>query len=132
MNRRILGGYALVALLLSIAVFLPAHSSAQLGPHIATGDWSVKSSGPGFSSGTVHMVQQGYTIVGNGAGKRLSFSGKLNNEKLSGTWRGPTGETGWLTLTFSQSFLSFNGEYGYHGRKPEGTLIGKLVKHTKE
>lgn len=81
----------------------------------------------------MHMVQQGYTIVGHGTGPKgqVSFSGKLHNDKLSGTWKGPTGETGWLTFNFASTFLALNGEYGYHGRNPEGTVVGKLVKRTK-
>jgi hypothetical protein len=132
MNRRAFGTYVLAAFVLSVMAFIPSYSQAQLGPHIITGDWAIQSSGEKFYSGTIHMVQQGYTVVGHSTTSKgaLQFSGKLNNNVLSGKWTGPTGETGWLTFTFAQSFLSFNGEFGYNGRKPHGTIIGKLVRKT--
>ena len=130
--KQAFSGLVLRTLLVVSIAFLPAAVLAQMGPHMVTGVWQVRSGGEQFHSGTVHMSQTGYTIVGNSRMARgmMNFTGKLNNDTLSGTWRGPTGETGWLTLHFAPSFRSFNGEYGYHGRKPSGTMVGKLVRHT--
>lgn len=130
MNQRAISAYALVALLL--ALLTPSVSQAQLSPRLITGDWSVQSAGAEFRKGILHLTQQGYTVVGHVKGPKgtISLNGKLNNNVLSGTWHGPTGETGWLTFNFASTFLSFNGDYGYAGRKPSGQVIGKLVKST--
>ncbi|MGZ3506630.1 MAG: hypothetical protein ACXVAW_19060 [Vulcanimicrobiaceae bacterium] len=130
MNRRAFSAYALAALV--VALLVPSNSQAQLSPRFITGDWSVQSAGVEFHKGIMHLTQQGYTVVGHLKGPRgtISLNGKLNNNVLSATWHGPTGETGWLTFNFAPSFLSFNGDYGYAGRKPTGQVIGKLVKST--
>lgn len=130
MNRRAFSVYAFVAILLALLV--PNVSQAQLSPRLITGDWSVQSAGQEFHKGIMHLTQQGYTVVGHVKGPKgtISLNGKLNNNVLSATWHGPSGETGWLTFNFAGTFLSFNGDYGYAGRKPSGQVIGKLVKST--
>lgn len=130
--KQISSGLFLRTLLVLSIAFLPGAVLAQLGPHMITGVWQVRSGGEQFHSGTIHMSQSGYTVVGNtkmGAGM-MNFTGKLDNDTLSGKWKGPTGETGWLTFHFAPTFTSFNGEYGYNGRKPSGTVVGKLVRKT--
>jgi hypothetical protein len=110
--------------LLSVAA-LSTSANAQTSDF--TGDWQVTSTGDQFKSGTVHLTQSGSTIVGDytGDGAGAHVSGKLTNGVLSGTWKGANGaESGWVTVFFRESGKGFNGEWGYHGRPPNGLLVG--------
>lgn len=96
-----------------------------------TGDWTVQVTGDNFVTGKLHFTHVGDTLVGNGEaanGKGIvQFTGHFKGSQVDGTWRGPTGETGWITLTF-QSDSSMSGEWGYHGAKPNGHIVAqKLV-----
>ena len=51
---------------------------------------------------------------------KTQMTGKFHDGMIEGTWRGPTGETGWLTMRFAPDRESFNVEWGYHGRTPDG------------
>jgi hypothetical protein len=44
---------------------------------------------------------------------------------VEGTWRGPTGESGWFNMHFTPDGKAFSGKFGYAGRKPTGDLISK-------
>lgn len=118
---------AIVATFVIFAV--PTHNlSAQMvGTPNLTGTYNVQATGDTLLVGNVRLTQQGTTIVGSGrtrAGGALQFSGKLTNLRLDGTWRSPNNETGWLTFNFNQNERGFSGEWGYHGRKANGNVVG--------
>jgi hypothetical protein len=92
-----------------------------------TGNWRLQVTGTVFSNGNSRLTQQGTRIVGTAqaqGGGTVNFSGTLDNNKLSGTWRSPKNETGWLTFWFNQNARGFEGEFGYHGREPDGSVVG--------
>ncbi len=131
MNRRTFGAFAAAALLLTLLA--PAVSQAQLGPRLITGAWKVQAAGKEFHSGTMHLTQTQYTVVGYiknmASGVTISISGKLNNNVMSGTWtNSSTGDHGWLTFTFAPTFTSFSGDYGRSGAKPLGNITGSWLK----
>jgi hypothetical protein len=122
---------AVVATLVIFAV--PTHNAgAQMtGTPNLTGTYRVQATGDTLLVGNVRITQQGPTIVGSGQrsnGGVLQFSGKLTNLRLDGTWRAPNNETGWLTLNFNQNGRGFSGEWGYHGRKPNGNIVGTRAR----
>ena len=96
-----------------------------------TGDWKIQVTGNRFISGDLHLSQVGDTIVGSGlsaAGSgEVQISGKLTGSTVSGKWRGPTGETGWITLNF-QNDSTFSGEWGYGGRGPNGHIVAQKAR----
>jgi hypothetical protein len=126
MNRsRTLIGAAIALLAFALQ---PHTADAQImGGQAVTGTYNVQVTGDVFVSGTARLTQQGTRIVGTGpakAGGNVQFSGTLENNKLSGTWRSPSNETGWFTLWFTQNGRGFDGEWGYHGRSPNGSVVG--------
>ncbi|HEY2474549.1 MAG TPA: hypothetical protein VGI19_07070 [Candidatus Cybelea sp.] len=128
-SRSVIG----IAIVLFALLAVPARNvTAQgMGTPSATGDWHVEVTGDVFLSGTAHMTQQAARVVGTvpaKAGGTIQFNGTLTNDKLSGEWRSPKNETGWMTLFFTQSGNGFSGEWGYHGRSPNGSVVGTRVK----
>ena len=110
----------------------PQVSQAQLitGVLNLTGDYNITATGDKMLNGTMHLRQSQYVVVGDivtANGSKVQVDGKLANQTLSGKWRGPTGEVGWLTLNFLTTGRSFNGEYGYGGRKPNGEIAGRRL-----
>jgi hypothetical protein len=123
MRRRTLLSQGSIALLSLVALSTSANAQSS----DLTGDWQVTSTGDQFKSGTVHLQQSGSAIVGSytGDGAGAHVSGKLTNHVMSGTWKGANGnESGWVTIFFRESGNGFNGEWGYHGRPPNGLLVG--------
>ncbi|HTJ27635.1 MAG TPA: hypothetical protein VMA36_15875 [Candidatus Limnocylindria bacterium] len=101
-------------------------ASAQVRPTSnVTGNWSVSASGPHFRSGTYQFTQANETVIGTNAAGGQMHGTVSGDQEIDGKWRGPTGETGWFRLQFTQDGKSFSGEYGYKGRKSEGMLIGR-------
>lgn len=135
---RKLSGLALSAMLFSFAaVYHPVPTFAQMSESTAnvTGDWAVQMTGIDFAAGTLHLSQVGDTVVGSALASKnesgvLQFSGKLQGNKMSGNWRGPKGETGWLTFNFSPEHRAFNGEWGYGGRPPSGHIVSRKIRTT--
>lgn len=109
----------------------PAYGGGLTG---ITGDYAVQLTGPTLIAGTMHLTQVGNTVIGSAEAGRgngvLQFHGTVSGTKVSGQWRGPTGETGWLTLNFNPSGTSFNGTWGYGGRKPSGSIVARKIRNT--
>jgi hypothetical protein len=121
-----------VVFALSALFAIPAMAPAQMMGNV-TGDWTVSSTGAQFHKGVMEFSQQGDVVVGHykGTPNALQINGHITNAKLSGTWRTSSGETGWLTITFSGTGKGFSGEWGFHGRTPEGNLVGTLEPAAK-
>lgn len=132
MNRsRYLVGIAIMLFaLLAIPVRNAGAQGMGMGMSNATGSYRIQVTGDVFISGTARLTQQGTRIVGTAPaqnGGTIQISGELTNNKLSGTWRSPKNETGWLTLWFTQNGRGLNGEWGYHGRSPNGSVVGTRI-----
>ena len=93
-------------------------------PVNATGHWQVAVlSGSEFQTGLMILNQVGETVIGR-AGKS-TFTGTISSDsKMDAHWDGPKG-SGWLTLYFSTNGNNFRGEWGFNGRKAEGSFTGR-------
>lgn len=109
----------------------PAYGSGLKG---LTGDWAVQITGAKLIAGSLHLTQVGNTIVGSAESAKgkgvLQVNGTIAGQKVSGNWRGPTGETGWITLNFNDTGTSFNGTYGYGGRTSNGSIVARKIRTT--
>jgi hypothetical protein len=107
-------------------------SAALAAPPDLTGQWTVEQSGMnGTSTSTVSLTQSGSSIVGKNPKNGNGFQGTfVNNTQINGTWKGPGG-AGWLTVYVSANGHSFNGTWGYNGRKANGSFVGNKVEPPK-
>src|SRR5690349_11943888 len=100
---------------------------ASAEPPSLTGTWSVQQTGlNGTTTQEIKIEQSGNGIVGkapNGNGYTGTFK---NDSQIDGTWHGPGG-AGWLTIYASANGHSFNGSWGYNGRKENGTFVGQKI-----
>src|SRR6185437_1545772 len=110
----ILSGFAFAAI---------ATAAAQAAPPNITGNWKVEQSGVnGPSNSTVQIKQSGENVVGTSSNGN-NFQGKFVDDKqINATWHGPGG-AGWITVYVTPNGHSFNGQWGYNGRKPNGTFV---------
>jgi hypothetical protein len=125
-------------LALGLALFAlaaPVAAQQMSGSHSVTGDWKIQATGDSFIAGNLHLSQVGNTVVGSaeaasskGTGV-LQMSGTLNGSTVSGKWRAPTGNVGWITLHL-HGMSSFNGEWGYGGRSANGTIVAQKIRTT--
>lgn len=92
-----------------------------------TGTWTVQQTGlNGPSTTTIKLKQSGNGIVGTSSNGN-NFTGTfVDDSKINGTWKGPGG-AGWLTVYASANGHSFNGQWGYNGKKPNGDFVGQKV-----
>lgn len=106
---------------------LSAVAALAVPPNI-TGTWTVQQSGVnGTTTSTLTLSQSGSGIVGQNPKTGTGFTGEFVNDKqINGKWHGPGG-AGWLTVYVSPNGHSFNGEWGYGGRSPNGTFVGNKV-----
>jgi hypothetical protein len=104
---------------------------AAAAPNL-TGQWTVEQSGlNGTSTSTVSLTQSGNSIVGKNPKNGNGFTGTfVNASQINGTWKGPGG-AGWLTVYVSANGHSFNGTWGYNGRKANGSFVGNKVEPPK-
>ena len=111
----LLGGFAIAAF---------ATAAAYAAPPTITGNWKVEQSGyNGTTTATLKLTQSGENIVGTSSNGN-NFQGKfVKDNQIDATWHGPSG-AGWLTVYVTPNGHSFNGEWGYNGRKPNGTFVG--------
>lgn len=119
--------------MLAPAVPALAQAESTAASQNVTGDWKVQITGHQFIVGNLHLSQVGDTVVGSGvapSGKGvLQINGQLSGSKISGKWRGPTGETGWITLNF-QTMSAFSGQWGYGGRESMGSIVAQKIRST--
>jgi hypothetical protein len=126
------GGLGMKHLALSIscgfAIAVLASAAALASPPNLTGTWSVQQAGlNGTSTSTVTLTQSGNTIVGRNAKTGNGFTGTFaTDSQINGKWHGPGG-AGWLTVYVSPNGHSFNGSWGYNGRKENGTFVANKV-----
>jgi hypothetical protein len=111
----------LAAIVLPICVSIVAAALLNV-----TGHWRVTvSNGAPFNGGLMVFNQVEKTVIGR-AGKSTITGTMSSDTKLDARWDGPKG-AGWMTLYFSANGSSFNGEWGFNGRKADGTFVGRRI-----
>jgi hypothetical protein len=124
--------FALLLGLVSVGMPFAAQAQQQTQTTVASanGTWEVSATGPSFRSGTYKIQQVNEMVIGtNPAGGQMHGTMKSTG-LVQGTWRGPSGETGWFNMHLTPDGKRFSGQYGYNGRKPEGSIIGELSPTT--
>ncbi|MBV8246113.1 MAG: hypothetical protein JOZ38_09355 [Candidatus Eremiobacteraeota bacterium] len=111
-----------------VAIAAVSSGPALAAPPNITGMWTVDQQGlNGGSSATITLKQSGMSVVGSNAKNGNGFTGTfVNDTQINGTWKGPGG-AGWLTVYVSPNGHSFNGTWGYNGRKANGSFVGNKV-----
>jgi len=114
----------IIASFLSAAIAASATVAALASPPNLTGTWTVQQTGlNGTSSSTITITQSGGGVVGTNATNGNGFTGTfVTDTQINGKWHGPGG-AGWLTVYVTPNGHSFNGSWGYNGRKPNGTFV---------
>ncbi len=113
-------------LLVALAVVALYSTTAQAAPVNATGHWKVQlTNGADFYNGVMTFNQVGQTVIGH-AGSATINGKMVSDTKMDATWNGPKG-AGWMTFYFSAAGTSFQGSWGFNGRKANGSFVGKLV-----
>jgi hypothetical protein len=119
--------------LVSSTIVIIAMAAFSSGPSFAsppslTGSWVVQQTGlNGTTTGKLTITQSGNGLVGTNATTGNGFTGTfVSDSKINGTWHGPGG-AGWITVYASPNGHSFNGSWGYNGRKENGTFVGNKV-----
>ena len=120
MTRRVFASLSLVAFAGLSAMVV------QAAPVNATGHWNVQlTNGAELYTGVVTFNQVGQTVIGH-AGKTTINGTMVSDTKMNATWNGPHG-AGWITLYFSANGNTFQGTWGFNGRKSNGSFVGKRV-----
>jgi len=111
------------SLLMAVAILAAGTAMASAN---ATGHWQVQvTNGADLNTGVVTFNQVGQTVVGKL--KNTTINGTMvSDTKMNAKWNGPHG-AGWITLYFAASGKSFQGEWGYNGKKAEGQFVGKKI-----
>ena len=123
---------ALSSPLLAVFVITMCVTIVAAAPVNVTGHWHVSAaSGAEFYSGLMVFNQVGQTVIGR-AGKNTITGTMASDNRMDAEWDGPKG-AGWMTLYISTKGNNFNGEWGFNGRKANGTFVGKRVTdHTAQ
>jgi len=118
----------LLSLSCGVALTALSTAAALASPPNLTGTWSVQQAGlNGTTTATVTLKQSGDGITGTNAANGNGFTGTfVSDSKINGTWHGPGG-AGWLTVYATPNGHSFNGSWGYNGRKENGTFVANKV-----
>jgi hypothetical protein len=99
---------------------------AYAAPVDTIGRWRVQvSGGSEFYSGVMVLNQVAQTVIGR-AGKSTINGTMVSDTKMEARWNGPKG-AGWMTIDFDSNGQSFRGEWGYNGRKADGSFAGKRI-----
>ncbi len=117
-----------ISLFFGFATAALSYTAAFASPPNLTGTWHVQQTGlNGTTTATVTVTQSGEGLVGNNATNGNGFTGTfVTDSKINGKWHGPGG-AGWLTVYVSPNGHSFNGSWGYNGRKENGTFVANKV-----
>jgi hypothetical protein len=115
------------ALCMIALVGLSAGIGSAAPPNL-TGTWTVQQTGPnGNTTSQITLTQSGNKVVGTNATNKNGFSGTfVSDAQINATWNGPGG-AGWLTVWVTPNGHSFNGTWGYNGRKANGSFVANKI-----
>jgi len=112
-------------LLMAVAI-LAVGTAVMAAPVSATGKWQVQvTNGADLNTGVLTFNQVGMTAVGK-LGNTTINGTMVSDTKMNAKWNGPHG-AGWITLYFGASGNSFQGTWGFNGKKENGSFVGKRI-----
>ncbi|MBV8338721.1 MAG: hypothetical protein JO343_02125 [Candidatus Eremiobacteraeota bacterium] len=101
-------------------------TAVQAAPVNATGKWNCQlTNGSNLMTGVVTFNQVGETVIGH-AGNTTINGTMVSDTKMNAKWNGPKG-AGWMTIYFGASGSSLQGDWGWNGRKANGSFVGKRI-----
>ncbi|HTJ27000.1 MAG TPA: hypothetical protein VMA36_12655 [Candidatus Limnocylindria bacterium] len=117
-----------LSVVVGFAIAALTSTAAQAAPPDLTGTWNLQQTGlNGTTTATITITQSGDGIVGNSPTTANGYTGTfVSDSQINGKWHGPGG-AGWLTIYATPNGHSFNGTWGYNGRKANGTFVGNKV-----
>jgi hypothetical protein len=114
------------SLLVAVAVIAMGTMAVKAAPVNATGHWHTQvTNGADLKTSVITFNQVGMTVIGK-AGNTTINGDMVSDTKMNGKWNGPMG-AGWITLYFNASGTSFQGTWGFNGKKANGSFVGKKV-----
>jgi hypothetical protein len=115
------------SLVLAAALVTIGITGVQAAPVNTTGHWHVQmTNGADFYSGVVTFNQVGETVIGH-AGNTTIDGTMVSDTKMNAKWNGPKG-AGWMTVYFGTSGNTFQGSWGFNGRKANGSFVGRRAQ----
>jgi hypothetical protein len=102
-------------------------ATGSAAPPNLTGSWVLEQTGTnGTGDSSLQITQSGNQVVGKSS-KGNGFSGEfVSDTQINGKWNGPGG-AGWLTVYVTPNGHSFNGTWGFNGRKADGSFVANKV-----
>jgi hypothetical protein len=114
---------------LLVAALLSAGTAVKAVLVNATGQWQLQATnGSELITGVLTLNQVGSTIIGSIHSTTINGT-MVSDTKMDAKFNGPRG-AGWLTVYFTADGKSFQGQWGYNGKKPGGKFIGQRVSST--
>jgi hypothetical protein len=93
------------------------------------GQWQLQvTNGPILITGVLTLNQVGDTVIGSVHSTTINGT-MVADTKMDAKFNGPGG-AGWLTVYFTPDGKSFQGQWGYNGKKPGGKFIGQRISST--
>jgi hypothetical protein len=122
-----IGETRLNSLVLAVVVVACVATSVQAAPVNTTGHWHIQvTNGAEFYSGVVTFHQVGQTVIGH-AGNTTIDGTMVSDTKMNAKWNSPKG-AGWMTVYFGAAGNTFQGTWGFNGRKANGSFVGRRVQ----
>ena len=114
------------SLLVAVAILAVGTIAVKAAPVNATGHWHTQlTNGADLKTGVITFNQVGQTVIGKTANTTINGD-MVSDTKMNGKWNGPQG-AGWITLYFNATGTSFQGTWGFNGKKANGSFVGHRV-----
>ena len=112
-----------------VLAIVAAGMQAQASPVNATGQWQLQATnGAELIMGVLTLNQVGSTVIGSVHSTTINGT-MVSDTEMEAKFSGPRG-SGWLTVYFTAEGKSFQGLWGYNGKKPGGKFIGQRISST--
>lgn len=100
--------------------------AVNAAPVNATGQWQIQvTNGAELITGQLTLNQVGTTVIGSVHSTTITGT-MVSDTEMEAKFNGPRG-AGWLTVYFIGEGKSFQGLWGYNGKKPGGKFIGQRI-----
>lgn len=115
------------SLVLAVGLVYLGALAVRAAPVNATGQWHVQmTNGADLYTGILTFNQVGETVIGHEGSTTIDGT-MVSDTKMNAKWNGPKG-TGWMTVYFGSGGNSFQGTWGFNGKKADGSFVGRRVQ----